>query len=95
MGEINGAVTVSLPWSNVLAEGEFWISLIDVLEGSESWVSLLDNTLANDLSWVFDESIWDGSSSAKTSLAFFEKADPSWDLRICEIAGLALFFSEL
>lgn len=97
MGEINGVVIVLFFWSNVLVEGEFWIFLIDVLEGSEFWVSLFDNIFVNDLLWVFDESIWDGFLLVKILLVFFEKVDLFWDLRICErfeIVGLVFFFFE-
>lgn len=56
----------------------------------------LISLLVNDLSWDFDRV--KGSSSAEISFELFKKADPSWDLRICEIseiAELALFFSDL
>lgn len=83
--EMNDAVAVSLPWS-------------DVLTDSKSSISSFDNSLVNDLSWVFNGSIWGRSLSAEPSFELLKKADPSWDVRICErseIAELALFFSEL
>lgn len=68
------------------------------LTDGKSWISLPCNTLVNDSPWDSDGDVVDRSSSAETSFELFIKADPSWDLRICErseIAGLALFFSDL
>lgn len=84
-GEMNDAVIVSFPWS-------------DVWRGGKSSISFFDHNLVNDLSRVFNGGIWDRSLSAETSLELLKKSDPSWDSRICErseIAELALFFSEL
>lgn len=78
-------VTDSFPGSNVPTD-------------SKSWISLLDNTLANDSSGDFDGGIGDRSLWVETSFERSTKTDPSLDLRICErseIAGLALFFSDL
>lgn len=69
------------------------------LTDGKSWISLPCNTLlVNDSSRDSDGDVVGWSSSAETSFKLFKKADPSWDLRICErseIAGLALFFSDL
>lgn len=77
--------TVSFPGSNVPTD-------------CKSWISLLGNTLVNDLSWDSDGVKRDRSSSAEIPFELLKKADPSWDLSICEIseiAELALFFSDL
>lgn len=63
-GEMNDAVTASFPRS-------------DVLTDSKSSISLFDNNLVNNLSWVFNGSIWDRSLSAETSFEFLKKSDPS------------------